>query len=156
LTLSSRFFPTFDSVTLDTDVTDGTLRDVGDVLAACNIRNIDASLLREMKVAAAREGLTLRDWAIRAFVQALESPGVGAGRSSAGVGAKRRVEKAPVRTQSETMSSSEAKQEAPDVPASTVIPDAKCFCGASVFMARTNQGVNKWKCEKGHWSTPRT
>lgn len=33
----------------------------------CNIRNMDVSLLRAMKVEAASEGLTLRDWAIGQF-----------------------------------------------------------------------------------------
>lgn len=33
----------------------------------CNIRNIDESLMREMKAKAAQEGLTLRDWAISRF-----------------------------------------------------------------------------------------
>lgn len=51
------------SVTLDTDVTLG-------FMAACNIRNIDQSLMREMKVRAAQEGLTLRDWVIRALTEA--------------------------------------------------------------------------------------
>lgn len=33
----------------------------------CNIRNMDVSLLRAMKMAAAGDGLTLRDWAIVQF-----------------------------------------------------------------------------------------
>jgi plasmid stability protein len=36
-----------------------------------NIRNIDTALLREIKVRAAMEGITLRAWVIRALEQAV-------------------------------------------------------------------------------------
>jgi len=36
-----------------------------------NIRNIDTVLLREIKVKAAMEGITLRSWVIRALEQAV-------------------------------------------------------------------------------------
>lgn len=43
-------------------------------VADCNIRNIDDELMVQMRVAAAGESLTLREWAIRAFEQALIDP----------------------------------------------------------------------------------
>lgn len=50
----------------------------------CNIRNVDESLMRAMKVAAAREGWTLRDWCVRQW-------NLGVGRLGAAGSAKVKV-----------------------------------------------------------------
>jgi hypothetical protein len=65
---------------LDTSVTSDTVAFVTD----CNIRNIDQSLLRRMKARAAEEGLTLRDWSLRAFAEKLERHGSGSSESAEG------------------------------------------------------------------------
>jgi hypothetical protein len=43
----------------------------------CNIRNVGNSLIRAMKIKAAEEGYTLRDWAIRQFTLGVDNGRLG-------------------------------------------------------------------------------
>jgi len=119
-------------------------------MAVCNIRNIDASLLRRMKIRAVEEGLTLRDWCIRAFVRALEvRNGIHGTANEAGGTESKRVHATTGGRELPTLPEDRGDAVSDQGAEPVYVVNAKCFCGAKVF-----QGVTKWKCEKGHWSTP--
>lgn len=116
------------------------------LMAACNIRNVDASLLRRMKAKAAEEGVTLRDWALAAFAEKLERRTESLGSAREDVrGPKRDVEKAPTAgiEPAAMPSSSVAADQSPRADKS---PEAaKCNrCDGVVYRDPTNSKY--WRC----------
>lgn len=101
----------------------------------CNIRNIDNSLMKAMRVRSAEEGKTLRDWVIGVMAVAVGwEKGVGVS------GEPRKMTESSLQTVvAETVEGPESAEE----PRTNDCPD----CGEPLFW---NVAMRYWNCECGY------
>jgi len=113
---------------------------------------VDASLLRLVNLAAMQQDMTQRDWIIKVLVEAVNG---GNTRKARAVKAVEGDGVVPTGDVEDVAAGIGLAGDLPEVgePRNSV---GKCWCGQAQYEhTNINSGVTKWRCEKGHYSSPK-